>query len=121
MKKTEEKISLKSITKGSSLTTSPTFKRRRADVELKIEKEKYENEYSTCCSKSGTTDARLIRYGSKFSLSILMLVFCFYQIMTSGECSSLLPWYTSIVSMILSVWLKGEGNIKPIEPNGGQG
>jgi len=101
----EETTSLKSITKGSSLTSSPTFKRRRADVELKIEEEKYENTYATCCSKSGT-DARLIRYGSKFSLSVFTLGFACVQIARAGDCDPLVPFYSSLITFVLGTWLK---------------
>ena len=89
----EEKTSLK------SLTTSPTFKRRRADVELKIEEEKYENEYSTCCSKR-KTDARLLRYGSKFSLSVFTLGFACVQIVRAGDCDPLVPFYSSLITFV---------------------
>ena len=94
-----EQTSLKSI------TSSPTFKRRKADVELKIEEERYENEYSTCCSKR-KTDARLLRYGSKFSLSVFTLGFACVQIVRASECDALVPFYTSLITFVLGTWLK---------------
>ena len=90
----------------SGVTTSPSFKRRRANVALKIEEEKYENEYSTCCSRSGKTDARLIRYGSKFSLSVFTLGFACVQIARAGDCDPLVPFYSSLITFVLGTWLK---------------
>ena len=84
---------------------SPSDEKKRLDLELKLKEEQYENTYQTCCSKSGKTDKRLIQYGTKFSLTLLVMIFCFYQIITAGECDSLTPWYCSLVSGIVGVWL----------------
>lgn len=83
---------------------SPSDEKRRLDLELKLKEERYDNTYNTCCFKGGT-DRRLIQYGTKFSLTILVMVFCFYQIMTADDCSPLLPWFCSLASGVISVWL----------------
>ena len=93
----EEQIELK--------VGSPSDEKRRLALDLKLKEERYDNTYNTCCS-SGGTDKRLIQYGTKFSLTLLVMVFCFYQIITAGECDSLLPYYTSLISMVVAVWLK---------------
>ena len=85
---------------------SPSNEKRVLDLELKLKEERYDNEYSTCCSRSGKTDKRLIHYGSKFSLSLAVIGFACYQLVTADECDSLVPWYTSIVTMIIGVWIK---------------
>ena len=83
---------------------SPSDDKRRLALDLKLKEERYDNTYNTCCS-SGGTDKRLIQYGTKFSLTLLVMVFCFYQIITAGECDSLKPWYCSLVSGVIGVWL----------------
>lgn len=89
---------------------SPSLERRRIEQELSIKHERYENEYSTCCTKSGKTDRRLILFTSKFGMSLLILGFAGYQIMGAGECDGLLPWYTSLITLIVSVWVKPTTN-----------
>ena len=96
MNEVKENIKLK--------VSSPSDEKRRLDLELKLKEERYENTYNTCCS-SGGTDKRLIQYVTKFSLTILIMVFCFYQIITAGECDARLPWYCSLVSGVIGVWL----------------
>ena len=67
---------------------------------------RYENEYSTCCSRTGKTDARLIKYASKFAISLLMLAFASIQLVRSYECDALVPFYTSLITFILGAWVK---------------
>lgn len=86
-------------------TISPTIKKRRLNIALDIEKQRYENEYTTCCSRTGRTDARLIRYGSKFSLSVLVIGVSFYQILNADPCDPLIPWFCSLISGVLSTWI----------------
>lgn len=85
---------------------SPSLERRRIVQELEIKQDRYENEYNTCCTSSGKTDKRLIQYASKFTMSIVILTFAGYQIMTLTPGDGLLPWYTSLVTMIMTVWIK---------------
>ena len=97
----EQKVQLK--------VASPSNDKRRLSLELKLKQDDYENTYQTCCSKTGKTDKRLIHYATKATLTLLVLTFCFYQIITAEECDSLLPYYTSLISMVLAVWLKQDG------------
>ena len=94
------------------LTTSPTIKRKRVDLELQLEEKRYENEYSSCCASSGKTDARLIRYISKTGISILVLTFAGIQLVRAGPCDSLVPFYTSLITMVVGSYIKLEGNNK---------
>jgi hypothetical protein len=70
---------------------------------------RYENEYSTCCSRSGKTDARLIRYVSRFSLSIITLVFAGVQLVRAHDCDPLVPFWTSLITFVLGAWIKIDG------------
>jgi hypothetical protein len=67
---------------------------------------RYENEYSTCCSRTGKTDARLISYASRFTISLLMLGFASIQLVRSHECDSLIPFYSSLITCVLGAWIK---------------
>ena len=86
-------------------TTSPTIKRKRVALELDLEKQRFDNEYSSCCSKSGKTDARMIRYASRFSISIILLTFSCVQLMRAGDCDPLVPFYTSLVTLVMGAWV----------------
>lgn len=85
---------------------SPSLERRRIVQELEMKAEKYDNEYNSCCTRTGKTDKRLIQYASKFTMSVIILTFAGYQIMTIKPNDGLLPWYTSLVTMIMTVWIK---------------
>jgi hypothetical protein len=69
----------------------------------------YDDHFSSCCSRSGTTDARLIRYASKFTISLLMLGFASIQLVRSHECDSLVPFYTSLITFVMGSWIKVDG------------
>ena len=69
-------------------------------------KERYVNEYSTCCSRTGKTDARLIRYASRFSMSVLTMGFAAVQIARAGDCDPLVPFYCSLFTFVLGAWVK---------------
>ena len=94
-------------------TTSPTIKKRRAEFDLKLREEKYENEYTTCCSKTGKTDKRLIQYASKFSLSLIVIAFACVQLIRADPCDSLVPYYSSLITFILGAWIKTNDNKTP--------
>ena len=93
-------------------TTSPTIKKRRAEVDLKLREEKYENEYTTCCSKH-KTDRRLIQYASKFTISLIVLAFSCVQIYRADPCDGNLPLYSSLLTMVLGAWIKQTNDNKP--------
>lgn len=65
----------------------------------------YTNEYSTCCSRTGKTDARLIRFASRFTMSILSMGFAAIQIYRAKECDGLLPFYCSMITFVLGAWV----------------
>ena len=85
---------------------SPSIEHKKLDLQLKLKEERYDNEIKSCCSRTGTTDRRLVRYGTKVFLSIVVISFCFYQIMNAGPCDTMIAWYCSLVSGILGTWMK---------------
>lgn len=108
MDSTEEK----EILKSKKLTLTPTIKRRRIDLELQLEKKQYEDSYASCCSRTGRTDARLLRYISKTCVSILILIFAGAQLVRAGPCDSLVPFYCSLITLVMGSYIKLEGNNK---------
>ena len=94
------------------LTLTPTIKRRRIDLELQLEQRRYEDSYASCCAKSGKTDARLIRYASKTGISLLILGFSCAQLIRAGECDPLVPFYCSLITLVMGSYVKLEGNNK---------
>ena len=104
MENVEEKKSL------APMTFSPDTRKKKIQQQLDLEKQHYENEYSTCCSKTGKTDARLIQYGSRFTMSVLTLAFAGVQLIRAGPCDALVPFYSSLITFILGVWLKENFN-----------
>jgi hypothetical protein len=78
-------------------------KGEKTDIDAKT---RYDDQFSTCCSRTGTTDARLIRYASRFTISLLMLAFASIQLIRSHECDSLVPFYTSLITFVLGAWIK---------------
>lgn len=96
---TEESKGLKSI-----MTSSPTLKRKKFEVDLELQQERYENTYDTCCS--GSTDRRLIQYASKLTISLIVLAFSCIQIYRADPCDGNLPLYSSLLTMVLGAWIK---------------
>lgn len=81
-----------------ALTLTPETKRRIITAE-------YNNEY-TCCCTDAKTDRRLLDFTSKYILSLFILGFACYNISVAKECDSLVPFYSSLITFVLGVWLK---------------
>ena len=100
----DESISLK--------VSSPSIERRRLEQDLDIHEKEYDNTWQSCCCGGKKTDKRLLQYVTRFSLSILVLVFASVQLINSGECDSLNSFYISLISMIVGVWVNPMPNDK---------
>ena len=82
--------------------------KRRLAVELKIQAERYENEYTSCCSRSGT-DKRLIDVGFKMTVLLIVLIHSLimiaYNTIHDNPCDSFNPLYTSIITLIIGLFI----------------
>jgi len=100
---------------GIVQSLSPNVKKQKVALELDLEKQRFDNEYATCCSRSGKTDARLIRYASRFSISLILLTFSCVQLVRAGDCDPLVPFYTSLITLVMGAWVNGPDNSKKNE------
>ena len=78
--------------------------RKRDLQEIKLAEQKYSDEWSTCCSRSGRTDRRLIQFSVKFILSMAVLGFAGVQLATAGPCDSQTSFYSSLFTFVLGAW-----------------
>ena len=90
-----------------------SFEKRR--IEMELQKKEYNDHYSTCCSNR-TTDARLLQFSAKFSMSVLALGFAGVQLIRSDECSNLTPFYCSLITFILGAWVSDSAKQKISNP-----
>ena len=79
-------------------------------MELQLQEKQYEDSYSSCCARSGRTDARLLRYISKTGVSILILIFAGAQLVRAGPCDSLVPFYCSLITLVMGSYVKLDSN-----------
>ena len=70
--------------------------------ELELAEKKYETTWKSCCGN--TIDSRALVFFSQFSIAILILSFCIFQLIQSDSCErdSL---YSSILTLVLGVFL----------------
>lgn len=54
-----------------------------------------------CCLCPGKTDRRLVILGSQITLSILIVLFCFFKLASSGEDDKI---YVTLLTSIFSYW-----------------
>jgi len=96
------------IEQNKRLSPDPTMsvatKKRRLELEIEMEKKEYNDTYRTCCSDR-TTDARLLTWAAKFSMSMLALCFSATQIVRAEPCDTVLPFYTSLITFILGAFV----------------
>ena len=57
-----------------------------------------------CCSKSGTTDKRIIVFFSQFSITLIIIFFCIYQLILSNSCESD-QLYMSLLTLVIGIYL----------------
>ena len=71
----------------------------KADVDI-------DNKLSICCCKQ-KTDKRLIQIGVQITLSFVILIFSFVQLilLPSGGCSDSKEIYIALLSSIISFWM----------------
>ena len=75
---------------------------RKLDHDMKIEDEKIENLYDTCCARQ--TDKRLLRFIIQLCVTCGILVFCFVKLSQEVECAESNVLY-SLISGISGFWL----------------
>jgi hypothetical protein len=99
----DEKIELKI----DNIPVSPiTFKR-----ELAKTNEFRRDTYWKCMG--GKIDKRMVDFGAKFSITLIMMGFCMTQIiMNNDDCNPLMSLYTSLLTLIIGFWLSAKDSHK---------
>ena len=69
------------------------------DHEIKIQDEKYENTWDSCCLR---TDKRAVQYFSQIFIITGIMIFNIYQLVTLKECSEQGP-YMSLLTFLIGV------------------
>jgi hypothetical protein len=82
----EEEIALK-ITESPSSQSSKEFRR--------------ETEWKSCCL---TLDRRAVRFFSQLVISLIIIVFCLFQLHTLDKCES--SEYLSLLTMVLGIYIE---------------
>ena len=100
----EEKKPFRASGSGS-IPTSPIVKEKRDLLKLDLERNHYNDELSSCCSKK-KTDAQLLKIILKYTISCGILAFACIQLAHIDECSNLSSFYTSVITMILTTWVR---------------
>ena len=91
---------------GEKRDSNSSIRKQRIQHEIDRQDKQFDTEYSSCCAKSGKTDKRLLDYGAKMTLSLLVLGFSFYQIIVNNDkCDPNAPIYTSFITMIVGAWI----------------
>ena len=75
-------------------------------LEHKIDLDDLEHKemWRSCFSKR-RTDSRLLKFIGKFVFTSTTLAYCFYGLRTADDCSSLIPFYTSLIGGVVGSWL----------------
>lgn len=74
------------------------------ELREKLEIERFRDDIQEnleCCLCPGKTDRRLVILGSQITLSILIVLFCFFKLASSGEDDKI---YVTLLTSIFSYW-----------------
>ena len=80
----------------SPTTTRPSVETKKR--ELTLEEKRYETTWRSCCG--ATIDSRALVFFSQFSIAIMVLSFCIYQLIHSDSCNTD-SLYSSILTLVL--------------------
>ena len=104
----ELKIDIEGVKETRRSVSSPDTRKRRIFHQWEQEEKEYNDTWRSCCSRSGYTDRRLIQYITRFSLSVLTLVFSCIQLIRAHDCDPLVPFYSSLITFVLGAWLQSD-------------
>jgi hypothetical protein len=97
---------------GKSNTLSPNAKRRRFNLQLELEKERYQNTWA-CCGR--TTDKRCINFIGRWVVSCAVLSFSLYQLSVAEDCDPLIPLWSGIITFIIGALISARNEKKNAE------
>jgi hypothetical protein len=83
---------------------SPSNEAKILEHKIKMENIETTVMWKSCISDR-ETDARLLRFIMKSLISLVVLGVSFYGLLNAGPCDNLLPFYTALISGIISSWI----------------
>ena len=102
----DTKITMESLRADDNYARRSPSAERRAEIHrIELEDRAADTSWSSCCSRSGKTDKRLLNFSARLAMSILTLGFSAVQIARAEPCDNLVSWYCSIVSWVLGTWM----------------
>jgi hypothetical protein len=66
-----------------------------------------ENQLKTCCG--AVSDKRLLIFTSSFSISLIVVAFCCYQLTNNLSCENQ-QTYVGLLTLVIGIWLKSPIN-----------
>lgn len=84
---------------------SPKTKKKILEHKIEIQDHEYEDSYKTCCTKSGTTDRRLLNFSARFTITIIALSCSLYGLLTVDSCDPKFTMCSSFITYILGSYL----------------
>jgi hypothetical protein len=91
-KSEEEECKLKINTTPTDLSRSEI-----SDTEKEFKRKTY---WKSCCL---TIDRRAVQFFSQLSISLIIIVFCLFQLHTKPKCDT--GEYLSLLTMVLGMWI----------------
>ena len=82
---------------------SGSTRKKKLQHEIEIEDNQYNDQWNSCCSKTGTTDRRLIEFSCRMVLSTIALSVSLYSLVVAGPCDPLIPFWSSIIAFVLGL------------------
>lgn len=110
--KSHSEIDLTKLGRKSKSTISPNTKRRRFNLQLEIEQQKYQNTWN-CCGRS--TDKRCINFIGRWIVSCAVLSFSLYQLSVAEDCDPLIPLWSGILTFIIGALISARNEKKNVD------
>ena len=76
-------------------------KHEAVDVEEQNDTDTATNEWRSCCF---TTDKNAVQFGGQLCVSLLVIMFCMFQLFYNEDCNSQ-ALYTGILMTVVGVWV----------------
>ena len=93
--------------KGSPSIETRALERRRIEHKISLEDIEVENNWNSCCSNQ-PTDSRLLKFITRFSISLLTLSMSFYGLVNAKECDNLVPFWSGLITFVVGLNINPE-------------
>ena len=87
----------------ADLERTPTIEKRILEHRIEIDDKNNDNQWHSCCFK--TSDKRLLKFISIFTISISVLIFSFYKLSTDITYDEQ-NTYIGLITLIIGIYIK---------------